>query len=322
MDSVSGEARLTLGSFILWDGIGLMPIIMGLFGVAEVFLSIETTFSREILKVKGFRALFPNRQDWRVSAGPICRGTILGFLLGVLPGGGTVLSTFSSYALEKRISKHPERFGQGAIEGVAGPETANNAACSGSFITLFTLGIPPNVIMGALLGAMMIHGIQPGPLLLKEHPQVFWGVIASMYIGNVMLLLLNLPFIGLWVRLLRVPYRILFPLILLFTLIGAYTVRNKPFDLILLLIFGLLGYLMKKFDYESAPLVLAFLLGDQIEMALRQSLIIFDGRFEPFLQHPIGATMIACGLVVLLSPFLPGLRQGKKIAEEAAKLED
>ena len=322
MDSVSGEARLTLGSFMLWDGIGLMPIIMGLFGVAEVFLSIETTFSREILKVKGFKALFPNRQDWRDSAGPICRGTILGFLLGVLPGGGTVLSTFSSYALEKRISKHPERFGQGAIEGVAGPETANNAASSGSFITLFTLGIPPNVIMGALLGAMMIHGIQPGPLFLKEHPQVFWGVIASMYIGNVMLLLLNLPFIGLWVRLLRVPYRILFPLILLFTLIGAYTVRNKPFDLILLLIFGLLGYLMKKFDYESAPLVLAFLLGDQIEMALRQSLIIFDGKFAPFLGHPIATVMIACGLVVLMSPFLPGLRRGKKIAEEAAKLED
>jgi putative tricarboxylic transport membrane protein len=176
--------------------------------------------------------------------------------------------------------------------------------------------------MGALLGAMMIHGIQPGPLFLKEHPQVFWGVIASMYIGNAILLLLNLPFIGLWVRLLRVPYRILFPLILLFTLIGSYTVRNKPFDLILLLIFGLLGYLMKKFDYEPAPLVLAFLLGDQIEMALRQSLIIFDGSFEPFLHHPIAATTIACGLVILMSPFLPGLRRGKKIADEAAKLKD
>jgi len=208
MDSVSGEERLTLGSFTLWDGIGLMPIIMGLFGVAEVFLSIETTFSREVLKVKGLKAILPTRQDWRDSAGPILRGTILGFLLGVLPGGGTVLSTFSSYALERRISKHPERFGQGTIEGVAGPETANNAASSGSFITLFTLGIPPNVIMGALLGAMMIHGIQPGPLFLKEHPQVFWGVIASMYLGNAMLLLLNLPFIGLWVRLLRVPYRV------------------------------------------------------------------------------------------------------------------
>jgi putative tricarboxylic transport membrane protein len=322
MDSVSGEARLTLGAFTLWDGIGLMPIIMGLFGVSEVFLSIETTFSREVLKVTGLKTLLPTRKDWRDSAGPIFRGTILGFLLGVLPGGGTVLSTFSSYALEKRISRHPERFGEGAIEGVAGPETANNAASSGSFITLFTLGIPPNVIMGALLGAMMIHGIQPGPLFLKEHPQVFWGIIASMYIGNVMLLLLNLPFIGLWVRLLRVPYRILCPLILLFTLIGSYTVRNKPFDLILLLIFGLLGYLMKKFDYEAAPLVLAFLLGDQIEMALRQSLILFDGRFTPFLHHPIAAAMIGFGLLVLVSPLLPGLRRGKEIADEAAKLED
>ncbi len=322
MDSVSGDARLTLGSFMLWDGIGLMPIIMGLFGVSEVFLSIESTFSREVLKVKGLKALLPTRQDWKESAGPIFRGTILGFLLGVLPGGGTVLSTFSSYALEKKISRHPERFGQGEIAGVAGPETANNAASSGSFITLFTLGIPPNVIMGALLGAMMIHGIQPGPLFLKEHPQVFWGVIASMYIGNAMLLLLNLPFIGLWVRLLRVPYRILFPLILLFTLIGSYTVRNKPFDLILLLIFGLLGYLMKKFNYEAAPLVLAFLLGDQIEMALRQSLILFDGRFEQFLHHPIAAGMIAFGLLVLISPLLPGLRRGKEIADEAAKLEN
>jgi putative tricarboxylic transport membrane protein len=322
MDSVSGEMRLTLGSILLWDGVGMMPIIMGLFGVSEVLLSLESSFSRDILQVKNLKGLLPNRQDWKDSAGPIGRGVILGFLLGVLPGGGTVLSTFSSYALEKKISRHPERFGTGAIEGVAGPETANNAASSGSFITLFTLGIPPNVIMGALLGAMMIHGIQPGPLFLKERPEIFWGVIASMYIGNVMLLLLNLPFIGLWVRLLRVPYRILFPMILLFTFIGAYTVRNKPFDLVMLLIFGLLGYLMKKFDYEPAPLVLAYLLGDQIEMALRQSLILFSGSFVPFLVHPIASAAIACGLLILFSPFLPGLRGGKKIAEEAAKLEN
>jgi putative tricarboxylic transport membrane protein len=250
------------------------------------------------------------------------RGGILGFLLGVMPGGGTVLSTFASYSLEKRISKTPEQFGKGAIAGVAGPETANNAASSGSFITLFTLGIPPNVVIATLLGAMMIHGIQPGPLFLKEHPQVFWGVVASMYIGNVMLLLLNLPFIGLWVKVLRVPYRLLFPLILLLTLVGVYTVRNKPFDLVVLGIFGILGYLMKKFEYESAPLVLAFILGDQIEMALRQSLILFDGGFKPFLSHPIAAVSFGLGLLILVSPLLPWLGFGKKIADQAAQIED
>jgi putative tricarboxylic transport membrane protein len=322
MDSVSGDIRLTLGTIMLWDGIGLMPLIMGLFGVSEVLLSLEKPILRDILKVEGWKDLLPNRKDWKDSVGPMARGGILGFLLGVMPGGGTVLSTFASYSMEKRLAKNPDEFGKGAIAGVAGPETANNAASSGSFITLFTLGIPPNVVMATLLGAMMIHGIQPGPLFLKEHPHVFWGVVASMYIGNVMLLLLNLPFIGLWVKVLRVPYRILFPLILLFTLVGAYTVRNKPFDLVMLGIFGILGYLMKKFEYESAPLVLAFILGDQIEMALRQSLILFDGSFTPFLSHPIAVVTIALGVLILISPALPGLGMGKKIADEAAQLED
>jgi putative tricarboxylic transport membrane protein len=321
-DSVSGDIRLTLNSILLWDGIGLMPLIMGLFGVSEVLLSLEKPPSREILEVKGWKNLLPNLQDWKESAGPMIRGGILGFLLGVMPGGGTVLSTFASYSLEKRISKTPEQFGRGAIAGVAGPETANNAASSGSFITLFTLGIPPNVVIATLLGAMMIHGIQPGPLFLKEHPQVFWGVVASMYIGNVMLLLLNLPFIGLWVKVLRVPYRFLFPLILLLTLVGVYTVRNKPFDLVVLGIFGILGYLMKKFEYESAPLVLAFILGDQIEMALRQSLILFGGGFKPFLSHPIAAVSLGLGLLILVSPLLPWLGFGKKIADRAAQGED
>ena len=322
MDSVSGDIRLSLNSILLWDGIGLMPLIMGLFGVSEVLLSLEQPILREILEVKGWKKLLPSRQDWKESAGPMARGGILGFLLGVLPGGGTVLSTFASYSLEKRLSKNPEQFGKGAIAGVAGPETANNAASSGSFITLFILGIPPNVVMATLLGAMMIHGIQPGPLFLKESPQVFWGVVASMYLGNIMLLLLNLPFIGLWVKVLRVPYRLLFPLILLLTLVGVYTVRNKPFDLVLLGVFGLLGYLMKKFEYEPAPLVLAFILGDQIEMALRQSLIIFSGSFKPFLAHPIAAVSISVGVFILVSPLLPFLGLGKKIAEKAASLEE
>ncbi|HSR12970.1 MAG TPA: tripartite tricarboxylate transporter permease, partial [Thermodesulfobacteriota bacterium] len=321
-DSVSGDIRLTLNSFLLWDGIGLMPLIMGLFGVSEVLFSLEKPVSRTILEVKGWKNLLPNRKDWKDSAGPMIRGGILGFILGVMPGGGTILATFASYSVERRISKNPDEFGKGAIAGVAGPETANNAASSGSFITLFTLGIPPNVVIATLLGAMMIHGIQPGPLFLKEHPQVFWGVVASMYLGNVMLLLLNLPFIGLWVKVLRVPYRVLFPVILLLTLVGVYTVRNKPFDLVVLGIFGILGYLLKKFEYEAAPLVLAFILGDQIEMALRQSLILFDGSFRPFLMHPIASATLGMGLLILISPLLPWLGLGKKIADEAAKIED
>jgi putative tricarboxylic transport membrane protein len=323
MDPVTGDFRLTLGTMVLWDGVGLMPAIMGLFGVSEVLLTIEeTAIFREALHFKGIKGLLPNRRDWKESAGPIGRGSILGFLVGIIPGGGTVLSTFASYALEKRISKHPERFGEGAIAGVAGPESANNSATSGAFITLFILGIPPNVVMAAVLGALMIHGIQPGPLFLVEHPQLFWGVVASMYIGNIMLVLLNVPLIGIWVRVLRVPYRILFPLILLFTLIGSYTVRNKPFDLVMLTVFGILGYLMKKFEYEPAPLILAFVLGDIIETSLRQSLIIFDGSFLRILSHPIAAVAIALGVIIFLSPVLPILRKGKKIAEKAAELEE
>src|SRR5213075_370746 len=205
------------------------------------------------------------RDDWKRSAGPIARGSVLGFLLGILPGIGAIIPTFISYALEKRISRTPERFGKGAIEGVAGPEAANNAATGGSMIPLLTLGFAPNVVMAVLLGAFLIHGVQPGPLLIKEHPEIFWGVIASMYVGNAMLLVLNLPLIGLWVQLLRVPYGILFPLILLFCIIGVYTVSSNVWDIVIMLVFGALGYVMKKFDYEPMPLVLAYVLGRMAE---------------------------------------------------------
>ena len=322
MDSITGDFRLTFNSMLLWDGIGLMPAIMGLFGVSEVLLTLDEGVSRKILQFKGIKGLLPNRKDWKDSAGPIARGSILGFVLGVMPGGGTILSAFASYSMEKKLSKHPERFGEGAIEGVAGPESANNAATSGAFVTLFILGIPPNVVMAAVLGAMMIHGIQPGPLFLSDHPTIFWSVVASMYIGNVMLILLNVPLIGIWVKVLRVPYHILFPLILLFTLTGSYVVRNKPFDLVVLVIFGIVGYLMKKFEYEPAPLILAFVLGGMIETSLRQSLILFDGNFLEIFSHPIAAGALGLGLLMFLSPVLPGLRKAKKMSDEAAALEE
>ena len=228
LDPINGSTRMTFDLMQLWDGVGLVPLAMGLFGISEVLCNIEKTSSPEILKTK-LKDFFPTVSDWMQSKGAIARGTVLGFFLGVLPGGGTVLSSFLSYGLEKRISKHPERFGKGAIEGVAGPESANNAATAGCFIPLLTLGIPSNITMALMFGALLIHGMRPGPFLLKDHPDLFWGVISSMYIGNVMLLVLNLPLIPLWVKVLKIPYRILFPLILLFCIVGSYSLSNSVF---------------------------------------------------------------------------------------------
>jgi putative tricarboxylic transport membrane protein len=285
LDSINCRPRFTFSKMELIDGVGLVPVVMGLFGVSEVLLNIEQVIRRDIFKTR-IKGLLPTAKDWKDSAGPITRGSLLGFFLGILPGGGAVISSFISYAIEKRVSKHPERFGKGAIEGVAGPESANNAATGGAFIPLMTLGIPPNVIMAMLLGAFMIHGVTPGPLMMKQNPGIFWGVITSMYIGNGMLLVLNLPLIGMWVQVLKVPYKILFPLILLFCLIGVYSVNNAVFDIYIMLIFGIMGYLMKKFEYEGAPLVLAFVLGPLMENNLRKSLIISQGDFSIFFTRP------------------------------------
>ena len=238
----------------------------------------------------------------------------MGFFLGILPGGGAIISSFVSYAVEKRFSKHPEKFGTGVIEGVAGPESANNAATSGAFIPLFTLGIPSNAIMALLLGALMIHGLQPGPLLIKEHPDIFWGTIMSMYIGNVMLLVLNLPLIGLWVKLLKVPYRILFPLILFFCIIGSYSINNSTFDVLVMLIFGIIGYLFRKFEYEPAPLVMAFILGPMLENSLRQSLLISGGSLLIFFTRPISASCLIIALLLLLSSIF--LRKQRQIIKK------
>ena len=312
LDSINARPRFTFGKMELIDGVGLVPVVMGLFGVSEVLLNIEQVVRRDVLKTR-VKGLLPTVKDWRDSTGPIARGSLLGFFLGILPGGGAVISSFISYAVEKRISKHPERFGTGAIEGVAGPESANNAATGGAFIPLMTLGIPPNVIMAMLLGAFMIHGVTPGPLMMKQNPGIFWGVIVSMYIGNIMLLILNLPLITIWVQVLKVPYKILFPLILLFCLIGVYSVNNVVFDIYIMLLFGIMGYLMKKFGYEGAPLVLAFVLGPLMENNLRKSLIISQGDFSIFFVRPLAAASLILALFLLVSPFIPGLGKKRKV---------
>src|SRR5215207_9481255 len=286
LDSITAQPRLTFGRLELIDGVGLVPVVMGLFGVAEVLFNTEQVIKRDVINAK-ITQLFPSKADWKASAGPMTRGTILGFFLGILPGGGAVISSFASYALEKRLSKTPERFGKGAIEGVAGPEAANNAAAGGAFIPLMTLGIPPNVVMALLLGAFVIHGLIPGPQLFVEHPQFVWAVIASLYVGNAILLILNIPFMPVWVAILKVPYAILTTIILGFCVIGVYSLGNSVFDVLAMLAFGILGYVFKKLDVPAAPLVLTLVLGPLMERALRQSLEMSEGDFWIFLTRPI-----------------------------------
>lgn len=302
IDIVTGRERFTLGISTIAGGFDMVPIAMGLFGISEVLLNLERTESgRHAFKTK-LRDLLPTKRDWKDSSGPITRGSILGFFLGIIPGGGGMIPSFISYAMEKKISKAPETFGTGNIRGVAGPESANNAGAQGAFIPMLTMGIPCNVVLAILMGALMIHGVTPGPRLLIEHPRIFWGVVGSMYIGNSMLLLLNLPLIGLWVRMLKVPYSVLFPFIFLFCLIGAYTVGNNIQDVYIMILFGILGYLMKKYEYEPAPLVLAFVLGPMFENAFRQSLILSGGSPLIFVSRPIAATFLLISFILLVSP--------------------
>jgi len=311
LDPIEGSPRLTFNLLQLWDGISIVPLAMGLFGIAEILISIEESAAPAVLKTK-IKNIFPNLSDWMQSKWAILRGSILGFFLGILPGGGAIISSFVSYGLEKRISKEPEKFGRGAIEGVAGPESANNSATAGAFVPLFTLGIPSNVVMALLFGALTIHGMRPGPFLMANHPDLFWGVVSSMYIGNVMLLILNVPLIPLWVQVLKIPYKILFPLILLFCIIGAYSVRSSIFDVHLTIIFGMVGYLFRKFDYEAAPLVLAFVLGPLFESNLRQSLTLSKGSFSIFFTRPISAVSIILAIVLLVIGFMPYLTKARQ----------
>jgi putative tricarboxylic transport membrane protein len=302
VDIVTGRERFTLGIATIAGGFDIVPIVMGLFGISEVLLNLERSETvREVLQTK-LHNLLPTKQDWKDSSAPIARGSIFGFLLGLIPGGGGLIASFISYAMEKKIAKHPEAFGKGDIRGVAGPEAANNAGAQGAFVPMLTMGIPCNVVLAILMGALMVHGVTPGPRLLIDHPRIFWGVVGSMYVGNVMLLVLNLPLIGMWVRLLKVPYSILFPFIFLFCLIGAYTVGSNIYDVYIMILFGILGYVMKKYDYEPAPLVLAFILGPMFENAFRQSLIISGGNPSIFLTRPIAATFLLISFVLLVSP--------------------
>lgn len=301
LDSFTGIARFTMNIPQLFDGIGIVPVCMGVFGVTEILLNAEEVVDTTIFETK-IKNLFPNLSEWKQSIGAILRGTFIGFFLGILPGGGAVLSSFFSYAAEKKLSKHPEEFGKGAIAGVAGPETANNAAATSSFIPLLSLGIPANPVMAVMIGGLMIHGVRIGPMLISENPGLFWGTVTSMYIGNVMLLILNLPLIPIWVRILRIPYPLLFPLILLFCIVGAYRLSSSAVDVLVMIFFGLFGYFMKKFEFDAAPLVLAIVLGPLLENALKRSLILSLGSPLIFFQRPISLTLLGAAILLLIGP--------------------
>jgi putative tricarboxylic transport membrane protein len=304
IDQMSGYFRFSYGLVALGDGIGLVPVAVGLFGIAEILATAGSPEIREVLKPR-LRDLIPSKQELKESIGPIGRGTVLGFLIGIIPGSAHIISTFVSYALERRISKHPERFGQGAIAGVAGPESANNAASEGALVPLLALGVPTGPVPAVLLAALMVHGITPGPLFIKEQPVVFWGLIASMYVGNLMLLLLNLPMVGLFVNLLRVPYRILYPTILLFCVVGVYAVNSSMVDVGIMSVMGVLGYILRKMDFETAPMVLGVVLSPIIEFSFRQALAMSAGSYAIFVQRPIAAVFLGIALIMILLGLKP-----------------
>jgi putative tricarboxylic transport membrane protein len=308
-DLETGAGRMTFDIAELSDGIGFSNVAMGIFGFAEIIRNLEMSQeSRDIVKGK-IKGLMPTRQDLIDSSGAIARGTILGSLLGILPGGGAVVASFAAYTFEKRVSKHPERFGRGVIEGVAAPEAANNAAAQTSFIPLLTLGIPPNAVMALMVGAMTIHGIVPGPQVMAKQPELFWGMVASMWLGNLMLIVINLPLVGVWVSLLRVPYRLLFPSIIVFCCIGIYSINNSPTDVVIAAIFGLVGYWLTKHDFEPAPLVLAFVLGPLMEENLRRAMLIARGDATVFITRPISGVLIALAAGLLVIAALPMIRK-------------
>jgi len=307
-DLETGVERMTLGFAPLSDGLDFAVLAMGLFGFAEVLRNLDASQHRDPVD-RPIGRLLPSRADLARSAGPIARGTLVGAFLGILPGNGAVLGPFASYALEKRLARDPGRFGHGAIEGVAGPESANNAGAQTSFVPLLSLGIPPNAVMALMVGAMTIHGIVPGPLVMTRNAPLFWGVIASMWIGNLMLLVINLPLVGLWVRLLTVPYRLMFPAILLFSSIGIYSVNNSAADVLMAAGLGVAGWALAKLDFEPAPLLLGYVLGRLMEENLRRALALARGSLGTFVQRPISAGLILVAAIVLAAALLPGVRR-------------
>ncbi|TCC34129.1 tripartite tricarboxylate transporter permease [Kribbella speibonae] len=310
-DTFTGASRFTFDSLNLADGIDFVPIAMGLFGLGEILYNLEERHHK-LQTPAAVANVWPSRADLRQARGAIGRGSVIGFVLGVLPGGGATLSSLVAYAVEKRRSKEPERFGRGAVEGVAAPETANNAAATSSFIPLLTLGIPANATMALMFGALLIQGIPPGPQLVSEHPDLFWGVINSMYLGNILLLIMSIPLVGVFVKILKVRPAVLAPITVLITLLGVYTVANQVFDIFLVIVFGVLGYLMKKFGFEPGPLVLAFVLGSVMETAVRQSLLIFGGNPGGFFTRPISGTVLVALIIVLALPAIRALVRRQK----------
>ncbi|MCC7168491.1 MAG: tripartite tricarboxylate transporter permease [Rhodospirillales bacterium] len=312
-DVNSGMARFTFGLTDLSDGIGFVAVAMGLFGLTEIIINLEHPERQPQVTAK-VSHLWPTKADFKAAWKPVLRGTALGSILGILPGGGALLASFSAYTLEKKIAKDPSRFGKGAIEGVAAPESANNAGAQTSFIPLLTLGIPSNAVMALMVGAMMIQGVAPGPQVMTERPQLFWGVITSMWVGNLMLVILNLPLVGMWVKLLKVPYRLLYPAILVFCAIGVYSVSNSAFDVGLIALFGLLGLLFFKLGCEPAPLLLGFILGPFMEEYLRRALLLSRGDATVFLTRPISLGFLIASALLLLTIVAPAFRQ---LREEA-----
>jgi len=310
IDPVRGSPRFTFGRNELMDGIGFVPVIMGLFGLAEILVNAEKPFAQVFITKIG--SLIPTRKDLQDSVGPILRGSVLGTLLGLVPGMTGSASSFLSYITEKKVSKYPELFGTGVIEGVVGPETANNAHANGALIPLFTLGIPASPTVAVIMGAFMMHGLIPGPFLFKEHADLVWGVIASFYIGNIMLLILNLPLIGIWVKILKIPYGILFGIIMAFMAVGAYSVSNNVFDVLIMTLFGVIGYLLRKLDFPLAPIVLTLILGPMMERSLRQSLEMSQGSLGIFLKSPIAVVLLVLAALILVAPTFKFFRRGKE----------
>ena len=305
IDAQSGVGRFTFDNLYLLDGVGFIGMAVGLFAISEVLINIEAPMEQIFTEAKlNLRSLFPNLQDWKDSFGALWRGSLIGFFVGVLPGAGATIASFMAYAAEKKCSKHPEKFGTGVIEGVAAPEGANNAAAGGAMVPLLTLGIPGSGTTAVLMGALMIHGMRPGPMLFSAHPDFVWGLIASMHIGNVMLIIQNMPMLGLWVRLLKVPYKILMPLIITISAVGVFATESNVFDLWVMFFFGFLGYLMRKLEYPAAPMVLALVLGPMMEMALRQSLTLSYGSAAIFFNRPISGTLMVFALLSLFMPLL------------------
>src|SRR6267154_1874315 len=309
-DIETGASRMAFNIPELADGLGFATVAMGVFGFAEIIRNLDAgaEIDRELVQEK-VTGLMPTKKDLIDSAPAIVRGTILGSILGILPGGGAVIASFAAYTFEKKIAKDPSRFGRGAIEGVAAPESANNAAAQTSFIPLLTLGIPPNAVMALMVGAMTIHGIVPGPQVMTKQPDLFWGMIASMWLGNLMLVVINLPLVGVWVTLLRVPYRLLYPSIIVFCCIGIYSINNSPFDVVISAVFGVIGYWLVKHDFEPAPMLLGLVLGPLMEENLRRALLISRGDWSVFLTRPLSAVLMATAAFLLVLALLPSLRK-------------